>query len=75
MSFKSLIERIVSRPLQPGVEKIVKHIQGNIDASPLCCSESMEYLGETSGDYLTTQFYQCQICQRVELANKRDWKK
>ena len=73
--FKNFLERIITYPIRREVENGAKYILRNIEAAPTCCSEPMEFIGEHSGHRLNTQFYQCSICMRVELAHKRDWEK
>ena len=58
-----------------GITQEIAHIERNIKVAPACCEKPMKYVGEHSGHFLKTQFYQCQECKRLELLHKHDWEK
>ncbi len=53
----------------------IRHLERNIQCAPLCCDNPMKYIGEHSGHFLKTQFYQCQVCKRLEILHKHEWEK
>lgn len=70
-----IIMKLLAFLLEPGIVKEVAHIERNIRVAPDCCNNPMQYLGEHSGMYSNTQFYQCQECKQLKMLHKHDWEK
>lgn len=64
--------RIIVWPLKNELAREIKHHEKNIKCAPNCCGEPMEHIGEHSGFYLNTQFYQCQKCKRLVILHNRE---